>query len=939
MKRYHLYIITFIAGLFLLGACQDEEMYPKKSDVPEGIPVTAQLSFTLAETKEVHTKADLGKEQENAVKDLYIFVFDYPTKKMEYAHHVDINATRQSKGVSGTVTFPVNAVTSGKKNILAIANTNSYADFSSRLNDVENMDDLSKLYATLQEDNKDVLRMTGNLMMSGYFRTTGVDTDVEKGYCEIFPASEGQTTPVKLDGSVYLRHLDSKIQFDVNVDDASTKVFIPKNWQVVNVPVKSYVFENISDISADGNDYFKTSRQPFEVFSLTPEGAYKGGSFTFYMFENRKKALGDPKDYNERERQEKDAAGLNGDYVYADPLAGYVVLTGSYYEYDKDHNMILSADVKYTIHLGYVGNKAEDFNSERNTSYIYHVTVKGVDKIILEVESTENGVSTEEQPGAEGAVVVADQSLMFDSHYETDKVTFYIDKIDHLSVLVKTPYDPNGTYEITDFDDPDAFTDNLTDFRWVEFAQNEKKGNEYRSDFISYTDAFAAGKLVTIKDVLQTLRAHKKGKKNDGFWDKDGKVVYTVFVNEFYYENKPEKLNSDPDVPASWKDFVNVDNRQMYILCDTKFSADQQSSLTKSSIKVDQRSIKSVYNLDAQDLKTGWGIESVAEDKGLIYYNGGKHYETKTNGRYNTFRFFDKWIGVDMGTNAWSKFIDFSVNKNRATTNAEYACLHRNRDLNGNGVIDADEVRWYLPATNQYIGLWIGRDVLPPDVRLFQANVKDVTIKNDKLGIAGNLQNYHFVSSNGTRFWSEEGVSTGSDNAYSQYYNIRCARNLGKYYTGTPDINEEPEDYVKADLDGEGRTSKVYLNYLNPAALRSSKTSAIMFHSEHSGGELNRPYKAFEVYPSVSVVEIDYENNKLQNEKCPPGYRVPNQRELALIAAYSIKPFGNRLGSCTYSELSYKNPIIFTLIENSTPNYLSLNSKSVNKTRCIKDVD
>lgn len=935
MKRYHLYIITLMAGLLLLNACQDEEMYPKKSDVPEGIPVTAQLSFSLTETQEVHTKADLGKDQENAVKDLYFFVFDYTTKKLEYAHHHTIDPAKQSKVSSGTVTFQTNAVTSGKKNILAIANTETYAEFSSLLSKVNTMDDLAKLYATLKEDSRDVLRMSGNFMMSGYFRANGASDDTEKGYCEIFPASEGQTAPVKLGGTVYLRHLDSKIKFDVNVDDASTKVFIPKSWKVVNVPAKSYVFENpVADVSADKSDYFSTSGQPFEVFSLTPDGTYKGGSFIFYMFENRKKALGEPKGYEDRERQKKDVNGMNGDYLYADPLAGYVVLTGSYYEYDKNHDLKKSADVKYTIHLGYVGNKPSDFNSERNISYTYHVTVKGVDNIELEVETSGTDHFEERQPGAEGQVVKADQNLLFDSHYETDKVVFNIDKIGNLSVLVKTPYDRNGTYEITDYTKADAFEDKLTDFRWVQFAKNQIQGDgRYFSHFVSYTDAYRMNNLVTVKELLQTLRKYTKengGRAGDGFWDADGNVIYTVFIDEFYYENKPKKLDTDPDVKASWKEFVNWENRQMYILCDTKFSADKQSSLTKSSILIDQRSIKSIYNLDAADLKTAWGIESVSEEKDRVKYSGGQRNETKTNGRYNTYLLWKSYVDIDFRENAWNMFIDFSVNENKEHTAAEYACLLRNRDLDGDGVIDADEVRWYLPATNQYVGLWIGRDALPADVRLFQANVKEVAYSGK----------YHFVSSNGVRFWSEEGVSTESNNAFEQKYNIRCARNLGGFYKGIPYINDEPEDYVKADLDGDNRTTKVYLDYLNPAALRDTKKSAIIFHSEHSGGELNRPYKAFEVYPNVSDVKIDYANKILQNEKCPAGYRVPNQRELALIAAYSTSSFGHRLGSCTYSELTYKG-FIYSLTPNRTPNFLSLdnNNKTTTKARCIKDVD
>ena len=37
-----------------------------------------------------------------------------------------------------------------------------------------------------------------------------------------------------------------------------------------------------------------------------------------------------------------------------------------------------------------------------------------------------------------------------------------------------------------------------------------------------------------------------------------------------------------------------------------------------------------------------------------------------------------------------------------------YACLLRNRDLDGDDVIDADEIRWYLASVDQLTDLWIG---------------------------------------------------------------------------------------------------------------------------------------------------------------------------------------------------------------------------------------
>ena len=49
-------------------------------------------------------------------------------------------------------------------------------------------------------------------------------------------------------------------------------------------------------------------------------------------------------------------------------------------------------------------------------------------------------------------------------------------------------------------------------------------------------------------------------------------------------------------------------------------------------------------------------------------------------------------------------------------TDVYRACMSRNRDENGNGRIDADEVKWYLATVDQYKGLWIGEDLLPPAI-------------------------------------------------------------------------------------------------------------------------------------------------------------------------------------------------------------------------------
>lgn len=48
--------------------------------------------------------------------------------------------------------------------------------------------------------------------------------------------------------------------------------------------------------------------------------------------------------------------------------------------------------------------------------------------------------------------------------------------------------------------------------------------------------------------------------------------------------------------------------------------------------------------------------------------------------------------------------------------------MQRNRDLNGNGKIDPDEVRWYMAAIDQLSDLWIGENSFDAEARLFKGS-------------------------------------------------------------------------------------------------------------------------------------------------------------------------------------------------------------------------
>lgn len=85
-----------------------------------------------------------------------------------------------------------------------------------------------------------------------------------------------------------------------------------------------------------------------------------------------------------------------------------------------------------------------------------------------------------------------------------------------------------------------------------------------------------------------------------------------------------------------------------------------------------------------------------------------------------------------------------------------YACLQRNRDDNGNGRIDADEVKWYPAAIDQYTDIWVGRAALPIETYLYSNEIPT-------------SQGYRrYLSSDGKELYAEEGSSIGSLHLFMQ---------------------------------------------------------------------------------------------------------------------------------------------------------------------------
>lgn len=650
-------------------------------------------------------------------------------------------------------------------------------------------------------------------------------------------------------------------------------------------------------------------------------------------------------------------------FEYANDFSTYVVVTG-YVEMELKNNdagNVLGGDVEYLIHLGDWGKSIDNYNIERNTSYTYTVTINSVDNIILEVETSKNGAEfKEEQPGATGQVTIAKEEIaLCDCHYVSKTISFRLSNffkngnveaenciVDELTWSVKTPFGEGEPSSTGDMD----FSSYL-DYKWVHFRLNRKdKDGKYLQTRRKYTprefeskDVYQENKeddgktpgvagyhndgVMTVPQLCLFIKNEVKKYLDNNLTmcvfdnDTDPKITLTVFVDEYYYDENPITGETRSDL---WKWFVNQDDRKLHILCNSEKSKDMESSSTGSVVTIQQSSIQCVYNTDPSytDLKTAWGVENKDEFDGklLVYSNttSGKNRGNNKllNGLYNSCKEWGLKFG-DREKSEWSTYMDFEVKNDSPQLksgyeNMRYACMNRNRDNNGNGKIDREEVRWYLAAVNQLVGMYVGDGLLNSDTKLYCKSPAD------KASDDYTKWQQHIVSStmydnnsdDPTILWAEEGISTGnfmySEDNCVRGTAIRCVRNLG-YIDGKSDesydIEKEFDDYIKMDKKSDGG----YLftcTHLNELALRYYTSSELILADERS--QENNLYKQFEMLPGKYDCSKAYASNpdgksyfELFNEEvtngvisgeghpyCPKGYRTPSQIEAAIMRYY-----------------------------------------------------
>lgn len=916
MKHYIVNILVAAAlTLCSLTSCVKENI--SAPDHGEGT-VYLSLNVLSGGMDQVIVKSpwDPNDANERAVENLRIYIFSKATGNLvgyKYFSKDDLTFTDDSSqpGYDRTATVSNIPTSTGEVYIYAIANalTSQYKVTDNAILNIDesNLSHLTRetfLSATCTRQLGSINPADNRFVMSGFANNGAPVTIARKDgttQAEITSPTDDDHKRVKL------YKILSKNKITVKTGNGVT--FKPEYMEIHNVP-QVYGLMRGNNVAPSG----------FETFDRI---IWSENSYQFYLPANVQTATASPASFNDRERNTYDAGKKT--FVNAPENATYVVIHGKYQGGDY------AGDLSYTVHLGDFSKHPADFSVAANSNYEYTLTINGVNKFIA--ESQKKG----DDPGSEGVVIFKGTDILeVDCHYEARVMKFSMSElnqiinVDHYGYILKIQtafcetismiVDGDGKiYDAAEFktqSNPTVLTtvgaDGMpldasrilisgdVDFDWVRFVKNT--GNDYSTPNLnpgcrvssshSISDVCAyPGKEnpQTGKDNTQTIfeflrDLYKAGKEqNASYFNATGSSVYvTCFVDENYYPDK------------NWTEYVNKSEpRRMYFANELFVSADGQSSFARAKYVVSQKSIWTFYKLDPT-LKP-FGLESVSEEKvqGVDVVKGTNSLEEPWDGRASA-------ISNNKNKGFYASSTK-STGKQDIYTGAYKACMSRNRDENGNGTIDENEIKWYLASVDQYKGMWAGEEAFDTDARLFKATESEWLALKKAFGngVDAKLSPWHyFTCSSANTFWAEEGCATGTNSSATM---VRCIRTL----VSNSDGLESAETYYSY------KDNIVELK-LNDVALRTHQSGGFQTYFER-GKDSNKLYKKFKIassnlpnkYPKEQVISsakgsgfINSTDDVCQKAAGYGGsWRVPNQRELSIMSAVNTSL--QNLYSCT----------------------------------------
>ena len=928
-----------LMGVALLLSSCSEDIFPGGSESNED--VTISLAYSDVSPRDIVVNSRATPEEERHLDNLYIYIFDGNGNLKGYkgfTSGLDQKTNNNTKAtVSGIKTR------SGESYIYAVANYNTgrYPLTVSERN-VEkgklpiNLDEekarageytftLNDLKAlNFQRNVDDQISITDAFLMSGAVNN-GKIVNIN---------TAGNVTSDDINGNaIRLSRIVSKVKFTIKeyTGDGVKRSFKLANYDIMNIA------KNGTLIGSIDNNEKKQISNATDVSSIT--GLTLGVNdvdkttgaeyFEAYLPENLQDAKHDVTVLAKREDDSK----LNPKVFTNAPEYGtYVVLKGKYEETKAGSTK--TADVTYYVHLGDCSVNYNDYNVERNCKYTFNIRVAGVEKIIVEAKKEGN-----DQPGAEGVVLKygnTGKNLTLDSHYEYMVMRFNKEDIKNLKgsnlgyyyqvyALGKKTKPINVKDEANPKTEEHKQKLNGVDTKWIEFAitgRNSSKSSYGRENDGRGTPCDYPGKGNTM-DIETFLKKLYDNADNNSFWTEGKYIDATCFVSENYYSG------------LSWDKYVNdVNKRAFYVANNVWVSEDTRSVYAEAQYGLTQHNIQTFYDVKQAGNVIAYGCETINDEEGKNFTDDGIGGTSRNENSYPyQSKGSDTWNGrvnmkKDLSGLTWD-----NIKSNKSLVKA---CMSRNRDLNGNGTIDDDEIRWYAPAVNQYIGLWIGEEVMSTEAKLFNKKTSTLSKDNDP-----GCRMLYYTSTRGINtYFSEEGMATNNHNSKWKATLIRCVRNLqsndnDKGYAKTP-----TKFWTTSNSDKDVELDKVD----SRALIVGGNSNELIGHTEREQSEINKPAKSFRIadktYPTSDSYSASMQNVVEGNFKCNGNYyqddrkwRVPNQREMSVM--YLIDPSLIYFTYCRtkFSNTNFRKSWTYTDVFTMATNWSEYSS---GKVRCIK---
>lgn len=957
---------AWIAALASVFACA-KEVGP---GYEEGLPVTSiRISMSAPGQDKINISTKASEAVESTVEKIAIFF--YKANDAEAMPIVSEITPAFESNVGSNYKYNIvipaqdlEEMRSGKWYMYAVANYNK-GFFPVDINALKGLTRSEFLDYCITKENNALDILETSVLMSGKYCAASKTYDNCDGSLDIKPGEN------KLDGIIRLRRSVAKITFKF-VNGSHTIAGTTTTANVTFKPESYGLYEysrSCTLMERDWNDNigYKGNLGVSEEnrFHYGSDFPIVGSQFEFYMPENAQtgNVKGTPaKGWNYFNREERESDGVDNPtqeqyntFKYAPKHGTFVAVKGTISIPEENY----SGDVTYYIHLGNFTRSVDDFTVRRNYHYTYTITVNGVDNIIAEAKAED---SSEIQPGAEGNITHTTDAYLdvrLDSHYETVllKVEADVDAGTY-AIRVNSPYSKNVMVKSTDSAaDFEAKKKDL-DYGWIRFGKPAaNKG------YISYPGA-GEDKTTDIFGLITDLQ-----NKTEKYWLKSTytepgqttakEYYYTIaYVNEYYYEDKMNAVGADKT--AVLKQFINADDRTMSVILgpnvfESKDGHSTYTDLTHGFFNISQRSIKTFYDLSVDN---PFGIEQIEETVATNNYGGTG--TDSDNGYANNPTYSSSSIFGSVKKHSWSDYISngFNGHVEMAKNNAEYQCLSRNRDENGDGKIDGEELKWYLPAVNQCTYYWFGMNSLPEDAR--------ITLED-------RVENSYWNSTKAhAKWWAAEGSAYGPNEGSEN--KVRCVRSLKTYDAAATDVSVyDPKNRV------------VTMKGMDEKSVRAAGTVTGEYASHYRGSEFDILPSSFQIAErnlqrrdtlgttgTEYATEVKFTNDDMKNpnktscvsySEATDGsdkgkWRVPNEKELTVIlkwlrdndsdtavaslnkvasrTLYKRHPQGSStnmvyyiLKSATRDEITRRYPLIITTGDGITTDF---------RVRCVRDV-